>query len=113
MNFHFVRGLSPGSKKTQNRICRQQRAQVGIIQSAPRIFSTLFFELRYRNISELEERCLFFSQEIVFFICLLIENNKFGILYKFPTAFLNRIRGPPNVEIHKAIFNIKEAIYVD
>ena len=103
----------PGMRMQQIRICRRQRAQVGIIQSAPLFFTTPFFELRYRNISELEERCRCYCQEIVHFICLPIENNKFGILDKLTTAFLSRIRGPPHLEIHKAIFNIKEAFYVD
>lgn len=103
----------PGMRMQQIRICRRQRAQVGIIQSAPLIFTTPFFELRYRNISELEERCRCYSQEIVRFICLQIENNKFGILDKFTTAFLSRIRGPPHLEIHKQFSKFKEVIYVD
>ena len=103
----------PGMSVQQIRICRRQRAQVGIIQPAPLFFSTPFFELRYRNISELEERCRCFNQKIVYFIRLPNKNKKFGILDKLTTAFLSRIRGPPHLEIHKAIFNIKEAIYVD
>ena len=71
-------------------------AQIGMVQSAPQIFPTVFPKSRYQKIATFWEHCRSFCKKTPAFYKNREKKMFFSVWDKGFTAFAYRIRAPPS-----------------